>query len=139
MLKNELDKSLLDYNGEMPEEYTIPKDNIPPVHNQHLDTTSYQCIAFATSGIMRILNKIWTGEDVRFSVAYIYGKYRRESNRTGLPMFVSDLMPGIVNGGAVPFDNMPDLKTPAECYDYVAAHPELDIVAKKYSDMFEGL
>lgn len=138
MLKSELDKSLLDYNGEMPEEYTIPKENIPPVHNQHKDTTSYQCMAFATAGIMRILYKIWSGEDVKFSVAYIYGKYRREANRTGLPMFVSDLMPGLVNGGAIPFDMMPDLKTPAECYDYVITHPELDIEAKKYSDIFKG-
>lgn len=138
MIKDEFDKSLLTYDKELPEEYTIPKDNIPPVHNQHLDTTSYQCMAFATSGITRIFHKLWTGEDIRFSVAFIYGAYRRESNRTGLPMFVSDLIPGLVNGGAIPFDAMPDLKKPAECYDYVKAHPELIDMAKPYADMFKG-
>lgn len=137
-MNKELDRSLLGYDGELPDEVAIPEENIPPPHSQHIGTTSYQCMAYATAGIMRILHKIRTGEDVRFSVAYIYGKYRREANRTGKPMFVSDLIPGLVNGGAIPFDMMPDLKEPAECYDYVKAHPELIEVAKTYSVMFEG-
>jgi hypothetical protein len=137
-MKKEYDKSILDYSRDIPEEYTIPEENIPPVHSQHIGTTSYQCMAYATAGIMRVLHKIRTGEDVRFSVAYIYGKYRREANRTGNCMFVSDLILGLVNGGAVPFDMMPDLKTPAECYDYVKAHSELDEIAKSYSVVFGG-
>jgi len=137
-MKKEFDKTILDYGGELPDEVTIPDENIPPTHNQHIGTTSYQCMAYATAGIMRVLHRIWTGEDIKFSVAYIYGKYRKEANREGKPMFVSDLIPGLVNGGAVPFDMMPDLKEPEECFDYVVAHPELEEIAKPYADMFEG-
>ncbi len=137
-MKKELDKSLLDYNGEIPEKYTIPEENIPPKHNQYIGTTSNQCMAYATAGIMRILHRTWTGEDIRFSMAYIYGKYRKEANRTGQCMFVSDLILGLVNGGAIPFDMMPDLKKPLECYDYVKTHPELEETAKSYAEMFKG-
>ena len=137
-MNKECDKSKLYGLMYIPREYTLPEENIPPVHNQHIETTSYQCMAYATAGIMRILYRKWSGEDVKFSIAYIYGKYRREANRTGDCMFVSDLIPGLADGGAIPFDMMPDLKTPTECYDYVKAHPELDEIAKPYSEMFDG-
>lgn len=134
----ELDKKYTEYGGEIPEKYTVSEGNIPPPHSQHEYTTSYRCMAYATAGIWRILWKKYSGEDIPFSVAYIYGAYRREANRNGLPMFVSDLIPGISKGGAVPFDKMPDLKTPAECYDYVKSHPELEEEAEKYSEMIKG-
>lgn len=137
-MKKELDKSYIDYNGEIPKKFTLPEDRIPPVHNQHIGTSDYRCVAYAMTGIMRIMWKVYSGEDVDFSEAYVYGKYRRESNRIGRGMFVSDLMPGVVNGGCVPQDAMPDIKKEAEGYDYVKAHPELDKIAKPYAEMFEG-
>lgn len=137
-MKKELDKSYIDYNGEIPKKFTLPEDRIPPVHNQHIGTSDYRCMAYATTGIMRIMWRVYSGEDVDFSEAYVYGKYRRENNRIGRGMFVSDLMPGVVNGGCVPQDAMPDIKKEAEGYDYVKAHPELDEIAKPYASMFEG-
>ena len=137
-MKKELDKSYIDYNGEIPKKFTLSEDRIPPVHNQHIGTSDYRCMAYATTGIMRIMWKLYSGEDVDFSEAYVYGKYRREVNRIGRGMFVSDLMPGVVNGGCVPQDAMPDIKKEAEGYDYVKNHPELDEIAKPYAEMFKG-
>ena len=137
-MKKELDKSLLDYNGEIPEKFTLPEERIPPVHNQHIGTSDYRCVAYATTGIMRIMWKLYSGKDVDFSEAYVYGKYRRAVNRIGKAMIINDLMPGVINGGAVPQEAMPDLKKPGEAYDYVKANPELDNIAKPYAKMFEG-
>jgi hypothetical protein len=138
MLKKELDKSLLDYDGEIPMKFILPDDRIPPVHNQHIGTTDYRCMAYATTGIMRVMWKVYSGNDIDFSEAYVYGKYRKESDRIGKAMILKDLLSGVINGGAVPQEEMPDLKKPFEAYDYVKEHPELDEIAKPYAEMFMG-
>jgi hypothetical protein len=63
-MNKELDKSLLDYDGELPDEVTIPEENIPPPHSQHIGTSSNKCMAFAGAGIARIFYKKWSGEDI---------------------------------------------------------------------------
>lgn len=136
MIKGELDKTLLSLDIPLPDEFTLPDDRIPPPHNQNGDN---RCMAYAASGIMTVMSGIYFGKQLEFSEGYIYGRYRSDSDREGNGgMFESQLMPGIVNGGACLFESMPDIKDRTKAFDYVRAHPSLDEEARKYAVMFRG-
>ena len=138
MNKGALDISLINYDGELPEEFTLPQDRIPPVHDQHSGTSDERCAAYALSGIMRIMARVYFNEDIDFSEAYIYGKCRTEKTATGKGMIADTAVSLFVNYGSVPQDSMPDLKKPAECYNYVQDNPYLTTEAKKYADIIKG-
>ena len=134
-----LDISYLKFKGELPEEFTLPEDRIPPVHNQHIGTSDNRCAAYAMSGIMTSMAVKYYGKPLEFSEGYIYGKYRAETDRGGNGgMFESQLFPAICKGGSCLFEDMPDIKDRTEAFDYVREHTELDEIARKYAKMFEG-
>ena len=159
-IKGELSLDLLKEDIALPKEFILPDDRIPPAHNQNGDD---RCMAYAASGIMTVMARIYYetyvkpfinllkgdyaniwkrayDENFEFSEGYIYGKHRAESDSEGDGggMFESQLMPGIVNRGACLFSSMPDIKDRSDAFDYVRAHSELDKEAVVFADMFEG-
>ena len=115
---------------EIPEEYMLPKDRIPTCRDQG---TTGQCTAFATAGILEILNYIETGERILFSTGYIYGRHRKESLRTIEGMFSSSLMKYLTLLGSIPNEMMPQVWDNPEAYDLVhnSNLDELDAIAQK--------
>ena len=117
---------------EIPEIFRISEDHIPDCRDQK---TTGQCVAFSSTNILQILNQIETGERIRFSTTYAYGRHRQESERTMEGMYVSDVMKGMTIRGSVPEENMNVLLEVPEAYDYVHSSPnleELDRIAEKY-------
>lgn len=138
MIKGELGKELIEFDGALPETFTLPDDRIPPPHWQS-EYNDNRCMAYAAAGIMTVMARIFYGQELEFSIAYIFGKHRKETDRTGNGgMFTDALMPGLVNGGACLRESMPDIIDRTEAFDYVRAHPELDKEAQKYAGMFGG-
>lgn len=115
---------------EIPEKFMLPQDRIPTCRNQK---TTGQCTAFATAGILEILNYLETGERTLFSTTYIYGRHRKEGLRSTWGMYVSELMRYLVFLGSVPNDMMPQLYENPEAYDLVRNSDlnALDAVATK--------
>lgn len=104
-----LSKDQLTYSGEIPERFTLDKKLLPPVQNQNGDN---RCAAYAISGIMTVMARLLLGEELDFSKAYIYGKYRAEGDSGGNGgMFESQIV-NICEGGACLFSDMPDNKRP---------------------------
>ena len=121
----------------MADSYTI--SIIPEPHNQYTDENGKsQCSAFALAGIMSVFAKKYFGRDLRFSTSYIYGMYRRESNKYGKGMFEEEAVAGVSSGGSCLYEEYPCLDKAADAYDYVRAHPALTESAKKYAVMFGG-
>ena len=115
---------------EIPEKFMLPQDRIPTCRNQK---TTGQCTAFATAGILEILNYLETGERTLFSTTYVYGRHRKENLRSTLGMYVSSLMKYLIFLGSVPNDMMPQLCDNPEAYDLVHQSnlEELDAIATK--------
>lgn len=115
---------------ELPEEFMLPKDRIPTCRNQY---TTGQCTAFATAGILEILNYLETGERTLFSTTYIYGRHRKSSLRTTEGMYVSSLMKYLTLLGSIPNDMMPQIWENPDAYDLVhnSNLEELDKIASK--------
>lgn len=117
-------------NLEIPEKFMLPEDRIPTCRNQG---TTGQCTAFATAGILEILNFLETGKRTLFSTTYIYGRHRKSSLRTVEGMFVSSLMKYLTLLGSIPNDMMPQVWENPESYDLVhnSNLKELDEIAQK--------
>lgn len=115
--------------GTLPEEFMIPKENIPDCRDQK---TTGQCVAFATTNVMQILNQIETGERVRFSTTYVYGRHREETERTLEGMYPEKVLGKLKHLGSVYEEDLPQLLEVPEAYDYVKAHPELDEKAEPF-------
>lgn len=115
---------------EIPDEYMLPKDRIPTCRDQG---TTGQCTAFATAGILEILNYIETGERILFSTGYIYGRHRKQGLRTVEGMFSSSLMKYLTLLGSIPNEMMPQIWENPEAYDLVhnSDLDELDAIAQK--------
>ena len=121
----------------MADSYTI--SIIPEPHNQYTDENGEsQCSAFALAGIMSVFAKKFFGRDLRFSTSYIYGMYRRESNKYGKGMFEEEAVAGVASGGSCLYEEYPCLDKAADAYDYVRVNPALTDSAKKYAVMFYG-
>lgn len=130
-----LSKDQLTYSGEIPERFTLDEKLLPPLQNQNGDN---RCAAYAISGIMTVMARSLLGEELDFSKAYIYGKYRAEGDGGGNGgMFESQIV-NICEGGACLFLDMPDIKDRAEAFSYVRAHTELSEKALKYAPLFKG-
>jgi hypothetical protein len=114
----------------IPEKFMLPEDRIPTCRNQG---TTGQCAAFATAGILEILNYLETGERRLFSTTYIYGRHRKSSLRTVEGMFVSSLMKHLTLLGSIPNDMMPQIWENPNAYDLVhnSNLKELDEIAQK--------
>lgn len=118
-------------NEDIPESFMLPEDRIPTCRNQG---TTGQCTAFASAGILEILNYLETGERTLFSTTYIYGRHRRSSLRMVEGMFVSELMKHLTLLGSIPNDIMPQVWENPEAYDLVhnaVNLKELDEIAQK--------
>lgn len=114
----------------IPESFMLPKDRIPTCRNQG---TTGQCTAFATAGILEILNYLETGERTLFSTTYIYGRHRRSALRTTEGMYVSLLMKHLTLLGSIPNEMMPQIWENPNAYDLVHSSnlEELDEIAQK--------
>ena len=115
---------------EIPEEFMLPEDRIPTCRDQK---TTGQCAAFATAGILEVLNYIETGERTLYSTTYIYGRHRKASLRAGVGTLPSSLFKYLTFLGSVPNDVMPELYENPKAYDFVRAQDinALDRMASK--------
>lgn len=82
----------------LPDSYILPNDRLPDVENQG---SINACVAFATAEILNILNKVETGEDVKFSEGFIYGYNRNETARYE-GMYPQSTLDHMRNTGSVP-------------------------------------
>ena len=115
---------------EIPEEFMLPQDRIPTCRDQK---TTSQCAAFATAGILEILNYVETNERTLFSTTYIYGRHRKYGLRTVTGTFLSSLLTYLTFLGSVPNDMMPQLYENPKAYDFVREQDinALDRIASK--------
>ena len=103
-------------NIEIPEKFMLSKDRIPTCRNQG---TTGQCTAFATAGILEILNYLETGKRTLFSTTYIYGRHRKSGLRNTMGMYVSSLMKYLTLLGSIPNEMMPQIYDNPWAYDLV--------------------
>jgi hypothetical protein len=117
---------------EIPNEFRISQENIPDCRDQK---TTGQCAAFSSTNILQILNQLETGERIRFSTTYAYGRHRTKDERDMEGMYVSELMKGMTIRGSVPETYINCLLEVPEAFDYIHNSEnleELDRVAEKY-------
>lgn len=126
---------LSDYDGtfasgtaELPSEYILPKELIPDVRDQG-EVNS--CVAFASTGIMQIMNQTETGERVRFSPGYVYGKCRGDED-TYEGMVIPEALDYLKDTGACYESDFPENKEIPEIMELVRSRPDLDEKAKPY-------
>lgn len=119
-----------DNNIEIPKEFMLPKERIPTCRDQG---ATGQCTAFATAGILEILNYLETGERTLFSTTYIYGRHRKSGLRSVVGMFTSELMKYLIFLGSVPNEIMPQIWDNPDAYDLVRSSDinKLDEIATK--------
>lgn len=108
---------------ELPDEYMLPKDKIPDCRDQK-DTS--QCVAFATTNIMQILNQIETGQRERFSTTYVYGRHREDFERSAKGMYPERVLEKLRKLGSVKEELIPELLENPEAYDFIQHHSDLD-------------
>lgn len=92
-------ESMLAYDGEvvcgaagdieLPSYFMLPDDKIPDVRNQY---TTSMCVAFATSGILQIFNRIEVGDGETFSPGYIYTQCRKHKGEGMFPKTTLDML-----------------------------------------------
>lgn len=118
---------------EIPETYRIPQDRIPDCRDQG---ATGQCAAFASTNILQILNQVETGNRIRFSTTYAYGRHRTEDERTMSGMYVSDVMKRMCVKGSVPeeYISIPlcDVPDAYDCITGLSNIEELDRIAEQY-------
>lgn len=126
---------LCDYDGtfasgaaELPSEYILPKELIPDVRDQG-EVNS--CVAFASTGIMQIMNQTEAGERVRFSPGYVYGKCRGNED-TYEGMVIPEALDYLKDTGACYESDFPENKEIPEIMELVRSRPDLDEKAKPY-------
>lgn len=114
---------------DIPDYYMLPEDRIPDCRDQK---KTEQCVAFAITNILQILNKIETGDDEPFSTTYVYGKHRVQGAETMKGMNPETALNGMTKIGSCKYKDLPELLENPEAYEHVLAHPELDAKAEPY-------
>lgn len=113
------------------DEYLLPKNLIPDKCNQY---STNMCMAFASCGVLQILNLKKTGERRRFSPTYMFARYRQGGGKSR-GIFEGELKDGLLNLGACFYEDCPDysIAESAAALAYVENHKEeLDDKAKAY-------
>lgn len=128
-------KKVLDYCGafrtddiELPKKFVLDAELIPDVRNQGEINS---CVGFAVTNIMQILNQVETGERVRFSPGYVYGKCRDDKD-TYEGMIIDSALNHLIKTGACFESDFPYNEEMPEIRKKVLSHPELDKKAEPY-------
>lgn len=116
------------------DEYLLPKELIPDKCNQY---GTNMCMAFASCGVLQILNLKKTGERKKFSPTYMFARYRdlERANSPKRGIFDSELQNGLLTYGACFYEDCPDYSQSEDsaALEYVKEHAaELDAIAKPF-------
>lgn len=84
---------------ELPDEYILPEDRIPSVHNQY---QTMQCVSFAMCQCAESAHKEFFNEEVHYSEQFNYARNECRNGYTGEGMYTSSAMKGSVKIGFVP-------------------------------------
>lgn len=76
-------------NVELPNYYMLPDDRIPTVRNQ---LTTNMCVAFATTGVLQVLNRIEEDDGETFSPGFIYTQCRKHKGEGMFPSTTLNMM-----------------------------------------------
>lgn len=90
-------------NDELPEEYELPQELLPPIYNQE---NTLKCVAFSMCECAES-ERLKSGNDTRLSPSYNYGRNECRSGHTGGGLYASTAMKGSVKIGFVPFIYFP--------------------------------
>lgn len=138
-MNKKLDLSYLTYAGELPNEYTIPKEHMPRAYDQGNGVEDKTCSGIALTLIAEVFYKKYTEKAVKLSTAYTYCKHRpKEHKGTSGTLDIEYAVNGLATGGTCKYDDMPDFIDVQEGCAYLDRHPELDEKAKPIANVFEG-
>ena len=128
-------KRILSYCGafrteeiNLPSEFVLDKELTPDVRNQG---TVNSCVGFAVTNIMQILNQVETGDRIRFSPGYVYGRCR-DDKATYEGMDIELTLDYLIKTGACYESDFPYNIEMPEIREKVLSHPELDEKARPY-------
>lgn len=138
-MNKELELSNLPKVDELPNEYTIPSENMPRVYSQGMGEEDKTCSGIALTLLAEVFYRLYTKETRKLSVSYTYCAHRpkehRDDNGT---LNVRYAVNGLATGGTVFEEDMPMFTDVSEGCAYLESHPSLAEKAKPVAEIFGG-